>query len=74
MKLPGKGIQDILLFGRIVSLALLTGGYVFLGLLLGRSLVARGWGQWAGIAAPAAGACLGLWQAYSLLRGMFGKH
>ncbi len=38
--------RDLALFGKIVSTALLFGGYILMGLFIGRNLASKGYPQW----------------------------
>lgn len=64
-----RNIQDYVMFGKIISAALLIAGYVILGVVVSHRLVERGWPEWVNMAGPALMAVFGLSQGWFLLRG-----
>lgn len=58
-----KAIQDILLFGKIISIALLFCGYIVMGLYIGKEITLKGGPSWS----TSAGALLG-----TLIGGLHG--
>ncbi|NLB83498.1 MAG: hypothetical protein GX791_04555 [Synergistaceae bacterium] len=68
-----KRIEDILLFGKIISTAFLIGGYIFFGLLAGKKLSSMGYPEWLEIALPLLMAAIGLWQGWLYLRNILQK-
>lgn len=65
--------QDLALFGKIVSTALLFGGYILLGLYIGRELASRGYPPWAGPAGALCGALAGTLHGAAAVRDILKK-
>ncbi|EFC90989.1 hypothetical protein Dpep_0963 [Dethiosulfovibrio peptidovorans DSM 11002] len=59
-------LSDLVVFGKIVSLALLFGGYVLMGLYLGRYLMRQGYPDWTLSACTIGGTIIGI------LHGVYG--
>lgn len=63
-----KTLKDIVLFGRVLSVGLLVGGYVFFGVYVSGWMEARGWAPLAVALTPVAMTLFGLWQGWLFLR------
>ncbi len=66
-------LEGLVVFGRVISAALLLGGFIVLGALMGNRLMADGWPAWAGAGCAAGGAAFGAWQAWLFLRPIWSK-
>jgi hypothetical protein len=62
--------DDFIVFGKIISVAFLIGGFIFLGYLTGGYCVEKGCPEWSGIAGMTAGAVIGLHQAWMVIRSI----
>lgn len=63
-----RSFEDFLVFGKVISAALVLCGFLVLGLLVGRRLEASGWPGWAVPVCAACGAFVGAWQAWSFVK------
>jgi len=63
-----KGFEDFMVFGKVISAALVLCGFLVLGLLIGRKLEGVGWPGWIVPLCAAGGAFLGAWQAWSFMK------
>jgi len=66
-------LEGLLVFGRVASAALLLGGFILLGMLIGNRLVSAGHSGWVGAACSAAGAAFGAWQAWVFLKPLWSR-
>lgn len=62
--------EDIAIFGKMISVGLLIGGYVFFGVIIGRKLSGLGYPPWMVALAPVAAAFFGLFQGWSMVKGI----
>ncbi|HCA40346.1 MAG TPA: hypothetical protein DEP01_01765 [Aminobacterium sp.] len=69
-----KGLEDLLLFGKVISTALLIAGYIFLGYWIGRWLFSRGYPDTVIIGCTLLGAIIGLWQGWLYLKQIWRKN
>lgn len=67
-----KSLQDIVLFGKIISIALLSGGYIAMGIYIGKQLTTRGYPSWTTLAGAITGTVVGVvhgaWAIKSIIR------
>lgn len=63
-----KGLEDLMVFGRVISAAILVCGYLLLGVYLGRQLVQRGFPEWVAVVLFFVAAFFGLWQGWVFVR------
>lgn len=68
-----RGIDDLILYGKVISTAFLIGGYTFFGLLAGKKLSSLGYPEWLEGALPLIMAAVGLWQGWLFLRNVLRK-
>lgn len=68
-----KRWEDVVIFGKIISVGLLIGGYVFFGVLIARKLAGLGFPPWVIVAIPLLGALFGLQQGWFMVRGIIRK-
>lgn len=68
-----KGYKDLLLFGKVLSIAFLVSGYVILGFFAGRKLQEMGYPAWTRAACTIIGAAIGIHQGYHLLKEIIHK-
>ncbi|NCC62097.1 MAG: hypothetical protein EOM12_14415 [Verrucomicrobiae bacterium] len=68
-----KNYADLILFGKVVSTALLVVGYILLGYYLGRRLVDNGYPSWTHPALMLVGAIVGTHQMYFVIRELIHK-
>jgi hypothetical protein len=69
----GKDWRDIALFGRVLSVGFLIGGYVFGGVYIARWMKDRGFGPALVAVTPVAVAFFGLWQGWLFLSQIGGR-
>jgi len=69
----GYKLEDFLVFGKVISAALVLCGFLVLGLLVGRRLEGAGWPGWIVPACAACGAILGAWQAWIFMKQSWRK-
>lgn len=62
--------DDLIVFGKIISVAFLIGGFIFLGHLVGGYCIDKGCPEWSRSAGMAAGAVIGLYQAWMVIRSI----
>ena len=62
--------DDIIVFGKIISVAFLIGGFIFLGYLVGGYCIDKGCPEWSRSLGMAAGAVIGLQQAWMVIRSI----
>ncbi len=62
--------DDIIVFGKIVSVAFLIGGFIFLGHLLGGYCIEKGCPDWSRSVGMIIGAGIGLQQAWMVIRSI----
>ncbi|MDR1875164.1 MAG: hypothetical protein LBQ90_09170 [Synergistaceae bacterium] len=60
----GRGLRDVVLFGRVLSLGLLVGGYVFAGVFIARWMAGRGLSPLMVALTPVVVTFFGLWQGW----------
>lgn len=68
-----KNYADLVLFGKVVSTALLVVGYILLGYYLGRKLVENGYPSWTHPALMLVGAIIGTHQMYYVMMELIRK-
>lgn len=62
--------DDLIVFGKIISVAFLIGGFIFLGHLVGGYCIEKGCPEWSRTAGMTAGAAIGLHQAWMVIRSI----
>ena len=72
VKNMGKHFRDVALFGKVLSVGLLIGGYAFAGVFIARWMEGKGYPPLLVAAAPVAVTLFGLWQGWLFLT-QFGK-
>jgi len=65
--------DDFLVFGKVISSALLICGYIVLGLLIAKKLIINGYPDWIIFVLPLAGALIGIWQTWLWLKSLWSK-
>ena len=60
--------SDVVLFVKVVSSALLVGGYIVAGYAIGKKLTSSGYPSWTQAVLSLAGALLGMHQGYRFLK------
>ena len=65
--------SELMLFGKVVSSALLVVGYILLGYYLGRKLIENGYPPWTQPALVVLGAAIGAHQMVIVVREMISK-
>ncbi|HOK19129.1 MAG TPA: hypothetical protein PK188_01440 [Thermosynergistes sp.] len=73
MRFSKDSLEDIALFGRVIATALLVGGYIFLGLFIGKHIHDRGGPPWLPQVGASIGAIFGLWQSWVFLKTLIKK-
>lgn len=63
-----KGIDDLIVYGKILSTGILIGGYAFLGVLGARYLVKAGYPEWLNVALPLLTTVFGIYQGWMFIR------
>ena len=62
--------DDFIVFGKIISVAFLIGGFIFLGHLVGGYCLEEGGQEWSRSLGLTAGAVIGLHQAWMVIRSI----
>ena len=68
-----RSYSDLLLFGKVVSTALLVVGYILVGYFIGRKMVKNGYPSWTHPVLMVVGAAIGLHQMFLVMREMIRK-
>jgi surface polysaccharide O-acyltransferase-like enzyme len=68
-----KSYSDLVLFGKVVSTALLVVGYILLGYYIGRKFIENGYPSWTQISLMLLGAVVGAHQMFLVMREMIRK-
>nr|WP_321501221.1 hypothetical protein [uncultured Dethiosulfovibrio sp.] len=71
--MKNRSIQDLLLFGKIISIALLFCGYILMGLYIGKEIALKGGPSWATSAGAVLGTLIGGLHGTWAIRDILGK-
>ena len=69
----GKTLKDFIIFGRVLSVGFLIGGYVFAGVIFSRWMEGKGYAPLLVALTPVVVTLFGLWQGWLFIT-QFGKN
>lgn len=66
-------LKDLVLFGKIIAIALLSGGYIAMGIYIGKQLTINGYPEWAGFMGAIIGTIVGILHGVWAIRDIIKK-